>query len=329
MKAFEYGAPRQECDVVGMLGAQWGETEILAGGTDLVGLMKKMLVTPSRVVYIGNVEGLSDVDADSQGVRIGAAATLDTLLDHPALAPYPAIQHAIQGINSMQLQSQGTLGGELCQRPRCWYFRNGHGLLANRGQLVEEGDNRYHAIFGNSGVAKYVHPSRLAPALIALDAQVRFVGPGEEDETSQPLEFFFRAARDENQRETVLQPNQLLTHVSLPTADGRLSATYEVRESEGPDYPLCAAAASLRIEGGVVSEAKIVLGHVAPLPWVANEAVRALLGKPVTPDTALAAGTAAIRTATPLSMNRYKVHLARTCVERAILKAAGLDIGGF
>lgn len=329
MKAFEYAAPRHEADVVGLLSNQWGRTEILAGGTDLVPLMKKMLATPDRVVFIGEVEGLDAIEPGSTGARIGAGATLEALLDEPALDEYGALKQAIRGINSMQLQAQGTLGGELCQRPRCWFYRNGHGLLAERGRLIESGDNRYHAIFGNAGVAKFVHPSRLAPALIALDAQVRFVGPDADAETTQPLEFFYRAPRDENERETVLLPNQLLTHVHLPPTDGRASAAYEVRHGAGPDDPLCAAAANLRIVGGVVREAKIVLGHVAPTPWVSQEATRALLGQPVTPETALAAGDAAIASATPLSMNAYKLQLARVSVQRAILLAAGLETGGF
>lgn len=329
MKAFEYAAPRTEGDVVSLLASQWGRTEILAGGTDLIGLMRKMIVTPDRVVNIGEVEGLSSIESDSLGARIGATTKLDDILDSPDLEPYTALKQAIRGINSMQLQAQGTLGGELCQRPRCWFFRNGHGLLANRGRLVAEGDNRYHAIFGNSGPAKFVHPSRIAPALVALNAHVRVVGPTADDETLQPLEYFYRVPRDDHERETVLAPNQLLAHVMLPPADGIASATYEVRHGAGPDYPLTAAAAALKIEAGVVREAKIVLGHVAPTPWVSVEAAEAIVGSSITPEVAHRAGEAAVRTATPLSMNRYKIQLARVSVERAILMAAGLETGGF
>lgn len=329
MKAFEYAAPRHEAEVVGLLSNQWGKTEILAGGTDLIGLMRKMIVTPDRLVNINEVEGLKSIEADSFGVRIGAAATLDEILEHPALDDYPAVKQAIAGINSMQLQAQGTLGGELCQRPRCWFFRNGHGLLADRGRLVATGDNRYHAIFGNTGAAKFVHPSRIAPALIALNAQVRIVGPGPEDETVQPLEFFYRTPRDDRERETILEPNQLVAQILLPPQDGIASATYEIRTGEGPDYPLAAAAATLRIENNRVSEARIVLGHVAPTPWIASAAAKTLIGRPVNADTALLAGNAAVAGATPLSMNAYKVQLARTSVQRAILLAAGLETGGF
>jgi xanthine dehydrogenase YagS FAD-binding subunit len=329
MKAFEYASPREEAEVLGLLSAQWGQTEVLAGGTDLLALMKKMIVTPDRVVNIKDVDSLRGISADSTGLVIGATTTLDEMLASPELDDFPAIKQAIRGISSQELQCQGTIGGELCRRPDCWYYRNGYGLLAKHGRMVSEGRNRYHAIFGNSGPAKFVHPSRVAPALVALEARVRIIGPGEQDESFLPLEFFYRTPRDEQQRETVLEPNQLLTHILLGPADGRASATYEVRHGEGPDAPLAAAAAALRLSDGVVQEANIVMGHVAPTPWVSPEAAKAILGQNVTHETAERAGDAAVARATPLSENSYKVQLARVAVKRAILLAAGLETGGF
>lgn len=328
MKAFEYAAPRHEAGVLELLSAEPGQTEILAGGTDLVGLMQQMIVTPDRVVNIKEVPTLRGIEVDSQGVTIGATTTLDELVDSTELDPFPAIKQVIRNITSPQIVAQGTLGGELCQRPRCWYFRNGHGLLA-AADKVASGENRFHAIFGNAGPARYVHPSRLAPALVALGAQVRVIGPTDEDETIMPVEALFHTPRHQRQREVVLAPNQLLTHVLVPHAGERLNASYEVRHGEGPDYPLAAAAASLRIAGGVVREADVVLGHVAPVPWLSPAAAQAILGRPVTHDTAAAAGEAAVASATPLSDNAYKVQLARVAVKRAILLAAGLETGGF
>jgi xanthine dehydrogenase YagS FAD-binding subunit len=329
MKAFDFASPECEADVLELLSGEPGQTEILAGGTDLVPLMKKMLATPDRVVNIMEVRSLRGVSADSLAVTIGATTTLDDVLDSPELDAYPAIKQAIRGINAMQLQGQGTIGGELCQRPRCWYFRNGHGLLANRGRMVAEGDNRYHAIFGNEGPAKFVHPSRIAPALVALGAKLRIVGPTADEEALLPIEEFFRTPRHEGQREHVLVPNQLLTHILLPAANGVASATYEVRHGEGPDYPLVSAAVALKTLGGVVTEANIVLGHVAPTPWVAREAANAMIGWPVNEQTARAAGEAAVARATPLKDNEYKVDLASVAVERALLLAAGFETGGF
>jgi xanthine dehydrogenase YagS FAD-binding subunit len=328
MKPFEYAAPREESEVLDLLSADWGQSEVLAGGTDLVGLMKKMIVTPRRVVNIKEVESLRGVESDSTGLVIGATTTLDDLLDSPHVAPFPAIAQAIRGIASPQLQAQGTIGGELCQRPRCWYFRNRHGLTAGRGRMVASGDNRYHAIFGNAGPARFVSASRLAPVLIALGARVRVIGPQPTDETYLPLASLYRTPRDEHQREHVLAPNQLLTHIEVP-AGGLANAIYEVRQGAGPDYPLAAAAAALSVQGGVVREATIVLGQVAPTPWVSPEAAAAILGRPVNRETTRAAGEAAVRQATPLSGNRYKVQLARVAVQRAILLAAGLPTGGF
>jgi xanthine dehydrogenase YagS FAD-binding subunit len=329
MKAFDYAAPEHEAGILELLSATPGETELLAGGTDLVGLMKKLIVNPDRVVNIMEVPTLRGISADSTGVTIGATTRLDEILDAPELDDYPSIKQAIGGIASPQLQQQGTLGGELCQRPRCWYFRSGHGLLANAGRMVAQGENRFHAIFGNSGPAKFVHASRLSPALIALGARVRIAGPGPHEEAILPLEEFFRTPRHEGQREHVLAPDQLLTHVYLPPADAIANAAYEVRHGSGPDYPLTAAAAALSFNGPVVAAARIVLGHVAPTPWVSRPAVKVLVGRIVNRDTARAAGEAAVSEATPLSDNGYKVRLAQVAVARAILLAAGLDTGGF
>jgi xanthine dehydrogenase YagS FAD-binding subunit len=329
MKDFEYAAPREEADVVELLSPQWGHTEVLAGGTDLIGLMKEMVVTPERVVNITEVELFRGIQRDSAGVTIGAVTSLEEVLNSSDLDDYPAVKQAIRGIASAVLQSQGTIGGELCQRPRCWYFRDGQGLLAGRGRLVANGDNRYHAIFGNAGPAKFVSASRIAPALIALGARLRIVGPAPTDETLLPVEAFYRTPRDEGQRENVLQPNQVLTHIHLPPADGQANATYEVRQGAGPDYPLASAAASLHIELGVVRQATIVLGQVAPTPWLSAEAEQVIRGQVVNQATAQAAGEAAVSVATPLSGNAYKVQLARVAVQRAILRAAGLPTGGF
>lgn len=329
MRPFEYAAPRSESQLVALLGEQPHDTAVLAGGTDLVPLMQSFLVTPRRVVNIKEVASLRGIQSDSQGVRIGAATPLDEVAGHRALSAYPAVRQAIAGINSMQLQAQGTLGGELLQWPRCWFFRNGHGLQADEGRLAAKGDNRFHAILGNSGPCKYVSASRIAPALVALQARVRVIGPGPEDESILPIEALYRIPRSADQRETTLEPGQLVTHVELPPSGDWQSATYEVRHGEGPDDPLAAAAVALRLVGGRVTEARLVLGHVAPTPWPAFEASRWLVGRELTPQTAEAAAELALSSATPLSNNAYKVQLARVAAKRALLRAVDLPTGGF
>lgn len=279
MKNFEYASPTTETEVLEHLRDRPGETELLAGGTDLVGLLQKMVITPERVVNLLNVPSLAEIEQlDGGVVSVGATVTLDVLLVHPYLNPYPALRHAIDGIASLQIQCQGTLGGEILQRPQCWFFRDSNGLLAAGGRMVEQGDNRFHAILGNQGAAKFVSASRLAPALIALGATARVIGPEDADEAFVPVEDLFRIPRHEGERENTLRPGQLMTHILLPPADDIANGAYEVRHGEGPDYPLAAAAAALRIEGGVVRDAKVVLGHVAPTPWVSREAAETLRG---------------------------------------------------
>ena len=328
MEAFEYAHPTRQHEAIGLLGSSWNDAAVLAGGTDLISLMKEYVVTPKRVVNIKNVEALNGIHSNAEGVTIGALVTMDELLDNATIrSEFPALTQAAEGISSPQIRSMGTVGGDLCQRPRCWYFRNGYGLLAkdeNGKSLVPNGENRYHAILGNSGPAYFVNPSSLAPALIALEAKLQLAGPGSEREV-RASEFFVIPKSDE-ERETVLKPNEVLTHVFLPSSSrGLRSATYEVRHKTALDWPLAAAAVAFKQEGGKVREGRIVLGHVAPIPWQAHEAEKELEGRSITESAAASVGEAALRGAKPLSQNGYKVQLAKVAVKRALLAAAKGD----
>jgi xanthine dehydrogenase YagS FAD-binding subunit len=325
MKSFEYAAPRTEADVVALLNEHAGTATILAGGTDLVGLMKKMVETPDRVINIMEIDSLKSVDPiGNAGVRIGAAMTLDDVIEHPLVKPYSALTDGIRRINSMQLLCQGTLGGELLQRPRCWYYRDGSGLMNDR---VADGENSQHAIFDNQGRAKFVSASRIAPLLIAMQASVRVVG-SDGAESYRPVEALFQTPRRDGQRENTLGDAELVTHIIVPDQVGWMSGSYEVRQNCGPDFPLAAAACSFVHAGGVVQEARIVMGHVAPAPRSSQDAADFLRGKVIDEAVADAAGEVAVRKATPLSQNGHKVQLAKVAVKRAILSAAGLETGG-
>jgi len=331
MKPFEYAKPTTEAEAVQFLNEHNGNTAVLAGGTDLISLMKQEIVSPERVVDIKHIPSLQGIQTDGVGVSIGVATTLEEMLEHPLLADYRSLLDVIDGIRSIQVQSMGTVGGDLCHLPNCWYYRNGYGLLGmeKRSSIVAEGDNRYHAIFGNNGPAKFVNASRFAPALIAWGAQVRLIGPQPEQEEIVPLEHFYQSPRSETQSNFKLKPGQLLSHILLPAPGAQQSATYEVVQVEGLDWPLTAAAATLELQAGQVRQARIVLGHVAPTPVVAQEAARVLLGKSLNEATAELAGEVAIRNATPLSGNEYKVQMTKTAVKRALLRAGGLPEGGF
>jgi xanthine dehydrogenase YagS FAD-binding subunit len=331
MNSFEYASPETEAEALELLNENQADTAVLAGGTDLVSLLKSDLLAPGRVVDIKNVESLRGIAPTNEGgLAIGTLTTLEDMADSPLLVDYRSLSDVIEEVRSIQVQSMGTVGGDLCHLPNCWYFRNGHGLLGTDGgeSLVAAGDNRYHAIFGNSGPAKFVSASRFAPALIAWGATVRVVGPAPDAVELIPLEYFYVTPKTPNQGVTVLKPGQLLTHVVLPSPDSLRSATYEVMQMRGLDWPLAGAAATLDLAGGIVRSAKIVLGHVAPTPWIADEAASALVGKSLNESTAEAAADVAVARATPLSSNEYKVQLARTSVKRAILRAGDLLEGG-
>ena len=325
MKAFEYARPETEAEAIEFLGTDAGQTAVLAGGTDLVSLMKAELLTPSRVVDLKRIPSLGEVTRADGGVQIGSLVTLSNLIQHPLLGGYRSLFDVVEGVRAIQVQESGTVGGDLCHLPNCWYFRSGYGLLAlDKGvSLPEAGDNRYHAILGNSGPAKFVNASRFAPALIAWGAKVRVIGPQPDQAEWLPMEYFYISPKTNSQGNTVLKAGQLISHVWLPDAAETASATYEVLQTEGLDWPLASAGVTLGLDGGYVREARIVMGHVAPVPWIANDAARMLIGQPLNDDTAGMAADAAVARATPLSMNEYKVQLARTAVKRALLKAAG------
>lgn len=330
MRAFEYVSPKTQEQAVSLLGKSWGQTEVLAGGTDLLALMKDDVVAPKRLVNIKTIGDMHGVQRLGGGAwRIGALTTLGDLADIAAIQTglmkdYPALAEAVSEAASPQIRNMATLGGNLCQRPRCWYFRNGLGLLPKDEEgkdLVSDGENRYHAILGNDGPAKFVSPSTIVPVLIAYGAKVQIAGPNGKREVA--LEKFYVIPKTADEREHDLQPNEIVTNVLLPSSEGVKAAHYEIRQKAAFDWPLAVSAVALKMNGNTVQSARVIMGYVAPVPWPSPEAEQALTGKAVSGSTAQAAADAALQGARPLSHNAYKVQLARVCLKRAILKAAG------
>jgi xanthine dehydrogenase YagS FAD-binding subunit len=283
--------------------------------------MKEHLHTPKRVVNIKNIKELEGIQKTAAGLRIGALVTMDELAKNADVkSAYKSLADAAAGIPSPQIRHMGTAGGDLCQRPRCWYYRQGMGLLGMKDgkSLVQNGENQYHSIFG-TGPAYFVSSSSLGPALVALGAKVKLVSAAGSREV--PVANFFVVPQNESAREIALKPNELLTEIIVPAGSFR-SSTYEVRQKEALDWPLVAASVVLHMRGNTVASAKVVLGHVAPKPYEAAAAEKELAGKTITAETAEAAGKAAVADAQPLSRNAYKVTLARVAVKRALLEAA-------
>ncbi len=322
MEQFAYASPKNLKDALALLGSDWNEAAVLAGGTDLLSLMKDYVVSPKKIVSLRNIKKLHGISQHGTEVRIGAITTLDELASSSVIrTQFPSLVQAAMGVSSPQIRNMGTVAGDLCQRPRCWYFRGGQGLLGMKDgkSLVVDGENRYHAIFGG-GPAYFVSASSFGPALVALDAKISIASPTA-TRTVKAADFFL-APKDDKTREIALAPNEIVTEIAIPS--GFTNATYEVRHKEGLDWPLVTASVSLKMSGKQVTQASVVLGHVAPMPWNAPAAAAALAGKTIDESVAEAAGLAATQGAKPLSQNDYKVQLVKVAVKRALLSAAGI-----
>lgn len=325
MKNFSYYQPKTIDQAVGLLDKKWGTTELLAGGTDLHDLQKEYVAQPDKVVSVTGIKELSGIKIDGGMATIGAATKLAEIADHAQLRKVAsAVTAAAEIIGGPQIRNMGTLGGNLCQRNRCWYFRDEHVHCLLKGGdkcFALDGENIYHAIFTQGHKCVIVHPSTLAPGLIALGASANVQGP--KGKRTIELAKFFHAPTSASEREHVLAPDELVVSVTIPLATGVKSASYEVRHKHAWDWPEVQAAVALKVDGRRASDVKIVLGHVAPTPHIATAAAKAIEGKDVTEATATAAGKAAAEGAKPLSQNGYKVKLVEVAVKRALLTAAG------
>jgi xanthine dehydrogenase YagS FAD-binding subunit len=326
VKAFAYVKPAGEKQIVAALAVPGGRALPLAGGMDLLGLMKDYVAQPDRLVSVKALDASISKGAGGT-LRIGAAVTLADFAAHADLRRlYPALTDAAAEVGTPQIRNAGTVGGNLNQRPRCWYFRNEEFNCLKKGGsrcFAVDGENQYHAIFGD-GPCHIVHPSSLAVPAIALDARFRLLGPTGEREIAA-AEYYQMPDRNLF-GETVLGAGEILTHMILPAPGGTRAATYEVRFKQSHDWPLAMASVALSMQGQNVRAARVVLGAVAPIPWRSPAAEAALAGKRLSEQVAMEAADAAVAAAKPMSGNAYKVQIARTAVKRAILKASGIKV---
>jgi xanthine dehydrogenase YagS FAD-binding subunit len=326
MKAFAYVNPANEKEAVAAL-KSGGTALPLAGGQDLLARMKDYIQQPDRIVNVKNALEATAVRTSDGGMKIGAAMKIIDLVEHQEIPrSYPALAAAAGEIGTPQIRNAGTVGGNINQRPRCWYFRNEEFVCFKKGGnrcFSPAGENQFHAIFGNNGPSHIVHPSNLAVPLVAYGARFRIIGANGEREV--PATDYFTMPTPQNvQKENVLADDELLTHVILPPTGNVKSGFYEIRYKESHDWPLAFAAVVMTMKGNNVGTARVVLGAVAPVPWRSEDAERALVGKPVNEANAAAAAEAAVKAAQPLSRNGYKVQIAKTAVKRAVLQAAGI-----
>jgi len=328
VKAFSYVNPANERDAVRALSPEFEKVLPLAGGQDLLARMKDYVTEPDRIVNVKNALDATVTSMPGGGIKIGAAMKIVDLAEHPQVSKlYPAMVLAAGEVGTPQIRNQGTVGGNLNQRPRCWYFRNEEFVCFKKGGnqcFSPAGENQFHAIFG-SGPSFIVRPSNIAVPCVAYNATFRLFGP--KGERMVPAAEYFTMPTLQNVRtENVLMPNELLTHVILPAPGTIKSGHYEVRYKESHDWPIAFATVLLAMNGDAVRTARVVMGAVAPVPWRSEAAEAALAGKTITEETAAAAAEAALRGAKPLSQNAYKIQVAKTAVKRAILHAAGMNV---
>jgi xanthine dehydrogenase YagS FAD-binding subunit len=326
VKAFAYVNPANEKEAVEAL-KSGGTALPLAGGMDLLARMKDYIQQPDRIVNVKNALERTVVRTPDGGVKIGAAMNIIDLLEHQDIRRmYPALAAAAGEIGTPQIRNSGTVGGNINQRPRCWYFRNEEFVCFKKGGnrcFSPTGENQFHAIFGNNGPSHIVHPSNMAVPLVAYGARFRIIGSNGEREV--PASEYFTMPTPQNvQKENILADDELLTHVILPPPGNVKSGFYEIRYKESHDWPLAFAAVVATMSGNNVASVRVVLGAVAPVPWRSEDAERALVGKPLNEANAAAAAEAAVKNAQPLSRNGYKVQIAKTAVKRAVLQAAGI-----
>jgi xanthine dehydrogenase YagS FAD-binding subunit len=324
VKAFAYVNPTNEKDAVAALSPQFEQAMPIGGGQDLLARMKDYVTQPDRLV---NVKGAleSSVSPSHGGLRIGAALKMIDLAEHPEVARmYPAITAAAIEIGTPQIRNQATVGGNLNQRPRCWYFRNEEFFCLKKGGTTcfsITGENQFHAVLGG-GPSFIVHPSSLAVPSLAYGATFRLLGP--KGERMVPASEYFTLPTKNVRVENVLAPDEILTHVILPPPGEVKSGHYEVRYKASHDWPIAFATVLLSVIGSKVQSARVVMGAVAPIPWRSRPAEDALVGKTITEATAAAAAEAALKDAHPLRQNAYKIDVAKVAVKRAILRAAGI-----
>ena len=329
LRPFQYAEPESLEEAVSLLSEDG--SRVLAGGSDLLSEMKEGVVAPDALVSLGGIEELRGVEVTSEGVRIGAMTSLAALAANTELQErYAVLAEAASGIATPQIRNVGTLGGNLCQRPRCFYYRSPHTVCLKKGGdscLALAGNSKYLCIMGGEG-CYIVHPSDMAVALVALGADAELAGPT--GRRRMPLQDFFTSPGADIGVENVLQPGEVLSSVTIPPMPGNANSVYlKAREREAGDFALVSVAVALAVTDGSVGWCRVVLGGVAPYPYRAQAAEERVLGAGIGDVDVVAAeaGKLAVAGATPLRGNGYKVDLAANLVKLAIVRLLSGDEG--
>jgi xanthine dehydrogenase YagS FAD-binding subunit len=323
--SFEYARARSVNDAIALLSAP--NSRIHAGGTDLLGCMREGIFPVGRVVAVKNLHDLSGIRENHGEVSVGALTTIAQLADSPIVAGlFPGLAMAAGEVASPQLRNQGTVGGNLCQKPRCWYYRGDFNCLRKGGDIcfAINGENRFHCILGGDNCFM-VHPSDVAPMLIALDASVTVKGP--KGTRRVAVENLYVRPAEDPQRETVVDSNELIVEAVIPKPSPRHYSHYrKIRARRSWDFALAGVALALRFEGSRIGMARVVLSGAAPVPWRSKEVEEAITGRNLDDRTIAAAANVIVKRATPLSQNAYKIGLFEAAIVEELSRAAGRNL---
>ena len=327
MRPFEFVEPTTLEEVIGLLQIGGQQARLIAGGSDLLGELKDDVVHYERLVSLAGIQELQGIYQDEAGLHLGALVTLVQLEHDPRLqGPYHILAEAARGVATPEVRNQGTLGGNLCQRPRCLYYRSALSPCLKKGgadcPAVAGPYQDYLSVMGGHGCFS-VHASDLAPVLLALGGRVTLTGPG--GARTLPLEQFFAGPERDVHRENVLEEDEVLTAVTIPPLGPHWHGTYlKARERTAGDFPLVSVAVGYALDTGTIQQARVVLGGVAPIPWSSPQAEAVLTGQSPSPELAARAAEAALAAAQPLRHNAFKVEIGRALIARAILAVAAL-----
>jgi xanthine dehydrogenase YagS FAD-binding subunit len=317
MKTFIHQEAKTVSDAISYLTQYKGNAKIIAGGTDLLGAMKDEILPayPQAVVNVKNIPGLDKITTDASGLHVGALAKLaDISTNASVTSTWPALAQAAAAVASPHIREMGTLGGNICQDVRCWYYRspnNFFNCLRKGGSMcyASAGDNRYHSIFGGPKGCYAVYPSDTAVALLALNASVVT------NSRTIPIDSFF-----DNLTGTVLASNEMVTQVDVPTPPAGSKQVYlKSRIRKAIDFPIVSVASLITVTSGTVSAARIALGAVAPIPLRSTAAETALKGNAISSTTAASAASAAVQNAFAMTKNRYKIQILQALIQQAAL----------
>ena len=320
MKNFQYGKPTSLEQAAAFLGKGDPNVYVMGGGTDLLGEIKEGLVAPAIVIDLKAVPGLAYIKKDKEGLAIGALTTITELAGDAGIQKdYRALHEAAKAVASPQLRNMGTIGGNLCQRPRCWYYRDARVVCSKKGGsqcYAAKGRNKYHAIFAG-GICYAVCPSDLAPALIALDGKVAISSA--KGERTVPLAEFFMPPIVNVRKENILNGQEIVKEIRVPPAKPNEKSSYlKFIERGSWDFAVVSAAVRAVLSGTTVEDIRIVCGGVAPVPWRMKKAEDALKGRKATEAAGRQAAKIALKEAAPLAENGYKVEVLETIIARAI-----------